>query len=104
MIPSLPIAPTMLTAHEDKFSNLVEKYERQKKIHPTILITGLEGTGKRSMVLHLIQRLFCDEPGKGLEACGKCKSCKRSNQNQWLDLFWLEPESTDEEKRIGSYK
>jgi len=104
MIPSFPIAPAMLSAHEDKFSNLVNKYELQKKIHPTILVTGLEGTGKRSMVIHLIQRLFCDEPGKNLDACGRCKSCKRSLQNQWLDLFWLEPESSDEEKRIGSYK
>ena len=104
MIPSLPIVPAMLSAHKNKFSNLVEKYERHKKIHPTILITGLEGTGKRSMVIHLIQRLFCDSPGKLLEACGSCKSCKRSSQNQWLDLFWLEPESSDEEKRIGSYK
>jgi len=104
MIPSLPIAPAMLSAHEDKFSNLVEKYERQKKIHPTILITGLEGTGKRSMVIHLIQRLFCDTPGKNLDACGNCKSCKRSKQNQWLDLFWLEPETGEDDARLGTHK
>jgi DNA polymerase-3 subunit delta' len=104
MIPSLPIASAMLTAHEDKFSNLLEKYERLQKIHPTILVTGLDGVGKRSMVIHLIQKLFCDQPGKGLEACGNCKSCKRALQNQWLDLFWLEPETGDDDARLGVHK
>ncbi len=104
MIPSLPIVSAMLSAHEDKFSNLIEKYERQKKIHPTLLITGLDGVGKRSMVLHLIQKLFCDQPGKNLEACGVCKSCKRAAQNQWLDLFWLEPESGEDTGRLGTHK
>jgi DNA polymerase-3 subunit delta' len=102
MIPSLPIAAAMLAAHENKFVNLLEKYERQQKIHPTILITGLDGVGKRSMVLNLIQKLFCDQPGKGLEACGSCKSCKRAIQNQWLDLYWFEPEESDE-GRLRTY-
>lgn len=104
MIPSLPIVPAMLGAHESKFSNLIEKYERQQKIHPTILITGLDGVGKRSMVIHLIQRLFCDTPAKNLEACGNCKSCKRALQNQWLDLFWLEPETGEDHARLGTHK
>lgn len=104
MIPSLPIAPAMLSAHESKFSNLVEKYERQKKIHPTILVTGLDGTGKRNMVIHLIQKLFCDQASKGLEACGACKSCKRALQNQWFDLFWLEPETGEDDTRLGTHK
>ena len=104
MIPSLPIASAMLSAHEDKFLNLLEKYERQQKLHPTILITGLVGVGKRSMVTHLIQKLFCDQPGKNLEACGSCKSCKRAMQNQWIDLFWLEPETNDDDSRLGTHK
>lgn len=104
MIPNLPIAPALLKAHEDKFHALTEKYERQGKIHPTILITGLDGVGKRSMVLHLIQKLFCDQPGPGLEACGTCKSCKRALQNQWFDLFWLEPDNGDDDARLGIHK
>ena len=104
MIPKLPIAPAMLTVHEHKFTNLMEKYERQQKLHPTILVTGLEGTGKRSMVIHLIQRLFCDQPEKSLGACGKCKSCKRSIQNQWLDLIWLDPETGEDDTRLGAHR
>ncbi len=101
---TLPIAPAILSAHEDKFINLIEKYERQQKIHPTLLITGLDGVGKRSMVLQLIQKLFCDQPGKSLEACGNCKSCKRALSSQWLDLYWLEPETGDDDTKLGTHK
>lgn len=104
MIPSLPIVPALINAHEEKFHALIEKFEKQGKIHPTILITGLDGAGKRSMVIHLIQKLFCDTPGPGLEACTLCKSCKRASQKQWLDLFWLEPESGENDSRLGTHK
>jgi DNA polymerase-3 subunit delta' len=104
MIPSLPIATALIAVHEDKFYPLIEKYERQQKLHPTILITGLDGVGKRSMVLHLIQKLFCDQPKPNLEACGTCKSCKRALANQWLDLMWLEPDTGEDDSRIGIHK
>jgi DNA polymerase-3 subunit delta' len=104
MIPSLPIAPALIKAHEDRLHSLTDQFEKQGKIHPTILITGLDGVGKRSMVLHLIQKLFCDQPSVGLEACGQCKSCKRALQKQWLDLFWLEPENNDDDSRLGIHK
>jgi DNA polymerase-3 subunit delta' len=104
MIPHLPIAPALVAAHEDKFFHLIEKYERQGKLHPTLLITGLDGVGKRSMVIHLIQKLFCDHPGTNLEACGACKSCKRAEQNQWLDLMWLEPDTGDDDGKLGIHK
>ena len=104
MIPTLPISPSLIRAHEDKFHALTEKFERQGKIHPTLLITGVDGVGKRSMVTHLIQRIFCDQPGTGLSACGTCKSCKRASQGQWLDLIWLSPDQGDEDARMGVHK
>jgi DNA polymerase-3 subunit delta' len=104
MIPHLPIAPALMAAHEDKFHALLDRYERLQKIHPTLLITGLDGVGKRSMVIQLIQKLFCDQPGANLEPCGVCKSCKRAQQNQWLDLMWLEPDTGDDDSRLGIHK
>lgn len=136
MKPTLPISKNLLQAHEGKFNPLYERFEREKALHPTLLITGLDGVGKKEMALHLVQAIFCDRSmfagqgaqeeeteslfGGGLfgesepaptaavsmvrEACGECKSCKRALQNQWLDLFWLEPETNEEETRLGVHK
>ncbi len=103
MKPQLPTLPSLLEAHWSRFLPLLERQKRDQKLHPTLLITGLEGTGKKSLTLHFIQYLFCDQPN-GFEPCGLCKSCKRSLQNQWLDLFWLEPETGTDETKLGHHK
>ena len=135
MKPSLPLSPTFVEIHAPKFLPLIERFERENTLHPTILVTGMEGVGKKSAVLQFVQFLFCDQSlfAKGGNAapeeeteslfgfdlqesanthkdtvsrkpCGDCKSCTRALQNQWLDLYWLEPETNEEETRIGIHK
>ncbi|NDG83481.1 MAG: hypothetical protein EBX52_00400 [Proteobacteria bacterium] len=127
---SLPLSPAFIRSQEPKLTPLIDHYEKTGVIHPSILVTGLEGVGKRSLVAHLIHTLFCDEsifanssneqdedsmglfgdappagPSKsGKSPCGQCPSCIRASRGQWLDLFWFEPESSDEEARIGTHK
>ena len=36
--------------------------------------------------------------------CEECKSCKRAQANQWLDLFWFEPETNEDGTRVGIHK
>ncbi|MBS1959930.1 MAG: hypothetical protein JST80_10690 [Bdellovibrionales bacterium] len=112
--PKLPISQVLLEAHQSRIEPLIDRFAREQKIHSTLLFTGIDGVGKKSMVLHLLHALFCDESvfanneesgnGKtGQAPCGKCKSCKRAAMDQWLDLYWFEPESNDEE-RLGTHK
>ncbi len=127
---SLPLSSAFIRFREPKLAPLIEHYEKSGSIHPALLVTGLEGTGKRSLVAHLVQTLFCDEtvfassaagsdedspglfgdapvsaPAKtGKSPCGQCPSCIRATRAQWLDLFWFEPESSDEETRLGTHK
>jgi DNA polymerase-3 subunit delta' len=109
MIPSvsLPLSETVVEAHAPRLSALSQRYARENALHSTLLFTGMDGVGKKSTVLYLIQTLFCDESiyaGKSLNRpCGECRSCKRALQNQWLDLHWFEPESKDED-RFGTHK
>jgi DNA polymerase-3 subunit delta' len=138
--PTLPLSPSFIDIQTPKFLPFIERFQREQSLHPTILVTGLEGVGKKSAVLQFVQFLFCDqsifakagnaapesetenlfgfaEPSTetktasgrstGLangKPCGECKSCKRALQNQWLDLYWLEPETNEEETRIGTHK
>lgn len=102
MKPSLPLADAFLNAHREKLQPILSRYEQNRIIHPTLLITGIEGVGKKSLALYLVQTLFCDE--KLASPCGACKSCKRALQDQWFDLYWFEPESNDEGTRLGVHK
>ena len=102
MKPTLPLADAFIQAHDTKLNPILSRYHQNKEIHPTLLITGIEGVGKKSLALYLAQTLFCDQGATA--PCGECKSCKRALQNQWFDLFWYEPETNDEGTRMGTHK
>jgi DNA polymerase-3 subunit delta' len=107
MKPQLPLSPTFLKVQAPKLASLFDRYRREKAMPPTLLFTGIEGAGKKSIVLQFIQTIFCDvitPESARFEPCGTCKSCKRALQNQWMDLFWLEPETNAEETRLGTHK
>ncbi len=132
MIATLPLSKEFISAHSSKIKPLIDRFNSSGSLHSTLLFTGLEGVGKKSLVTHFLHLLFCDlsvfarakqndeeETGglfgdaptmfagpelNGLEPCGKCKSCLRASQNQWLDYFWFEPEMNDEGTRLGVHK
>lgn len=121
---STPAAPELIAHHAPKLTPLLDRFEREQAIHSTILFTGIEGVGKKSMVLDLIKILFCDrsvfaprsdeseslfgaapEPSPGGRTpCGECASCTRASRGHWLDLIWIDPEADDEGKRLASHK
>jgi DNA polymerase-3 subunit delta' len=100
MKPSLPLSDAFLSSHSKKLDPVLSRFEKKGSIHSTLLITGIEGVGKKSLALHLIQTLFCDDSSGAKKPCQACKSCKRAIQNQWFDLFYFEPEMNDEETRL----
>jgi DNA polymerase-3 subunit delta' len=123
---SLPLAAPFIEFHSPRIKALLDRYEEKASIHSTLLFTGIEGVGKKSLVLHFIQTLFCDEsifanseedstpglfgdPGVSSKKtartpCGACSSCTRASRDQWLDLYWFDPESSDEGTRLGTHK
>ena len=123
----LPLAPEFIDAHQAKLHPLVERFQKNGSLHTTLLFTGIEGVGKKSLVLHFLQTIFCDESifsganaeeeeaglfgatpvaavKTGTEPCGRCKSCLRASKNQWADLFWFDPEMPEEGHRLGLHK
>ncbi len=121
---SFPAAPELIEWHASKLEPLLDRFEKDRALHTTLLFTGVEGVGKKSLALHFIHLLFCDrsifaaaeEPvdslfGGPLEekqgaraACGECGSCIRASRGQWLDLIWIDPETDEEGKRLGTHK
>ncbi len=123
---SLPLSTSFLEVHSPKLSPLLDRFEESSSLHSTLLFTGIEGVGKKSLVLHLVQTLFCDEslfansesdsgpdlfgssaPSEkktGRAPCGNCPSCTRALRDQWLDLYWFDPEAPEDGSRLGSHK
>ncbi len=95
-------SPAFLAAQEPRLAPLIDRYEKTGSLHSTILFTGIEGVGKKSLAMRFLQILFCDrrEPSP----CGKCRSCQRAEQGQWVDLSWFDPEAPEEGHRLGIHK
>jgi DNA polymerase III subunit delta' len=101
-LPQISDIDPVLTAYQAKaFSRLFELHG-SSKIPPALLVTGIEGVGKRSLVLSFVRKLFCDSLDMTGEVCGTCASCLRAQNNQWIDLHWIAPQSDDDEK-TGSH-
>lgn len=52
------------------------------------LFTGIEGCGKRTTALALIEAIFCGRA----EGCGSCPSCRKLASNHHPDLHLVEPD------------
>lgn len=78
---------------------LLQKQIRNRRIAHAILITGEQGTGKRTLSRLLAASLLCVK--KSLQPCGECSSCIRAFDNEHPDLICIEkgvPLTTDAKK------
>ena len=57
---------------------------RQKKISHAYLLCGESGSGKRLVAEAFAKAVLCEEGG--IEACGKCKSCKQAESGNHPDI------------------
>ena len=57
---------------------------RQKKISHAYLLCGEAGSGKRLVAEAFAKTVLCEEGG--IEACGKCKSCKQAESGNHPDF------------------
>lgn len=60
------------------------------KLAHAYLFEGIEGCGKHSVALALVEALFCG----GAEGCGSCPSCRKMATRQHPDLHLVEPDGT----------
>lgn len=64
---------------------------KQGRLSHAYLISGSQGTGKRAIALQMAKTILC--PNKsGIEPCSDCVICHRVDENNYPDVFWVEPE------------
>ena len=72
-----------IIGHEQVIHHL-QNAIRQKKFSHAYLLCGEAGSGKRLMAEAFAKTVLCEEGG--IEACGKCKSCKQIESGNHPDF------------------
>ncbi|MEK6706402.1 MAG: DNA polymerase III subunit [Bdellovibrionota bacterium] len=118
----LPLPQEVLDHHYKTLSNPTSEWLAQKRMPPVLLITGISGVGKRSIVYHLAQWLLCQQCGwheqpesdnlfgdllgapaaaektkHNIHPCGECSSCKKMFNGACVDFHEVIPKDKDED-------
>src|SRR4051812_40524702 len=86
---------------------LLARSIRRESLPPSLIFAGPAGVGKRLTALATAQALNCTAPiitkddsaakgaaGEIIDACGKCKACKRIARGVHPDVLFVEPGDT----------
>ncbi len=91
--PILPLPKILLNHHLENLSPILNQWTEPSKIPPVMLLTGVTGIGKRSVVHYLAQGLLC-ENSKFSDPCGACSNCQRALKNTWIDFTEISSETS----------
>jgi len=61
--PVLPLPEAVVNHHLQTLSPWIRSWREQNRVPPVLLLTGIEGVGKRSMSYYLAQWLLCEQGG-----------------------------------------
>lgn len=73
-----------IIGHKDVVEHLTTALELNKVSHAYIL-NGEKGCGKRTLARTFAKALQCE--GEGVKPCGKCASCRRTDNNNHPDIM-----------------
>lgn len=76
---------------------------QERRLPHALLLTGLSGLGKRTLGRALAYFVLCSNH-QGLQACGKCRSCRFIESGFHPDLHILEPEAEGKAIRVDQVR
>lgn len=74
----------------------------KKRLAHAYIFTGQEGIGKTFFSKELAKAIFCQHPS--IDACDTCNYCKRTENNNFSDLFFILPENNSRIIKIEQLK
>ena len=75
----------------------------EKRLHHALLITGVEGIGKRAFCQWLAEALLCGQRTK-MGACGECRACKQLLADAHPDYLAVLPEGANAGIKIDAVR
>lgn len=89
--------------HAELWQRLVERLQSARFPH-ALLITGLEGLGKRQLVAALAETLLCQSRNSQGMPCADCRACRLIPQQAHPDLLWVEPEGASRQIKVDQIR
>ena len=75
---------------QEKITKHLQNAIRMQKVSHAYLMQGESGSGKKMLASIFAKTLQCEE--KGIEPCGKCKSCKQADSYNHPDICYVKHE------------
>lgn len=121
----LPLAPALWEHHSQSLAPWMREWRDTHRLPPVLLLTGLEGVGKREVAYHLSQWILCERTGFGpaaaslfgdapslldvapsaespLQGCGECPACHRAIENAWVDFREIRSQQASDDEETGN--
>jgi DNA polymerase-3 subunit delta' len=76
---------------QDRAVGILRRAIQQQRLHHANLLSGPEGTGKRTVARLVAQRLNCDDP-RGEDPCGVCRGCRLVASDSHPDVVTVRPD------------
>lgn len=84
--------------------SLLQTQKASGRLAHGLLLTGVEGTGKRLFVEQFAQALLCKSPDMEGMACGQCASCHLFNAGTHPDIIRVSPEEDSKVIKIDQVR
>ncbi|GGO87058.1 DNA polymerase III subunit delta' [Marinobacterium nitratireducens] len=87
---------------QERWRHVTRLHEAGRLPH-ALIVSGVQGIGKRAFAGALARYLLCQAPRDG-EACGRCRSCVLHDSSGHPDLYELQPEEPGKPIRIDQVR
>ena len=89
--------------HASAWQHVIQLHQAQRMPH-AILLSGMQGLGKRAFADKLIASLLCQQQTDQFEACGHCHSCQLLAAGNHSDHTLITPEDIGKQIKVDQIR
>jgi DNA polymerase III subunit delta' len=88
----------------DWAENMLREHVARGMVRHAYLISGAQGTGRRTLALRFSKAVNCQKPPSPGEFCGTCRACTQIERMQFSDLSLVQPEAGSDSIKVDQVR